>query len=114
MAVKTPGKPMAPEAVAALAELGVAVHPHGSQPLTRDLCERSSLIFCMTDEQREAVIAIAPSVAARTFRLDPDADLEEPEHGSAGAWSAFAQRAGELVGRRLADLPVPNPAPAPG
>jgi protein-tyrosine-phosphatase len=111
--VGTPGTAMTAEAAAALRELGVRVHPHGAQPLTRELCKRAAVIFCMTDEQRRAVIAIAPGAAARTFRLDPDADLEEPEGGSQTAWTEFARRVGELVRRRLAELPRPGLEPAP-
>ncbi|MDX6582616.1 MAG: hypothetical protein QOI10_1800 [Solirubrobacterales bacterium] len=110
--VADPGKPLAPEAVGALRRLGARAHPHGSQPLTRELCERASAIFCMTEEQREVVLALAPAAAARTFRLDPDADLAEPEHGSQAAWSAFALRARDLVRRRLAELPGLAPEPA--
>jgi protein-tyrosine-phosphatase len=111
--VRAPGAPMAPEAVAALRELGAGVHAHGSQSLTRELCERSAVIFCMTEEQRQAVVALAPEVAPRTFRLDPDADLAEPERGSQAAWTAFARRVSELIGRRLADLPALELEPAP-
>jgi protein-tyrosine-phosphatase len=112
--VRSPGAPIAPAAAAALRRLAVRAHPHGSQPLTRDLCERSAIIFCMTEDQRAAVIALAPAVAARTFRLDPNADLEEPEHGSEPAWTEFARRVRELVRTRLADLPGAALEPAPG
>jgi protein-tyrosine-phosphatase len=108
-----PGTPLAPEAAAALRELGVKTHPHGSQPLTRELCDRAAAIFCMTEEQRETVLALAPAAAARTFRLDPATDLPEPEHGSQDAWTAFAERVAGLVRARLAELPQPALAPAP-
>ena len=110
--VGDPGAALAPEAAAALRELGVRAHPHGAQPLTRELCERAAVIYCMTDEQRRAVLALAPGVARRTFRLDPDADLPEPAHGSQAAWTEFAQRVGELVRGRLAELPRPGREPA--
>lgn len=108
-----PGTPMPPEAVAALEILGVQIHPHGSQRLTRELCESAAAIYCMTAEQRAAVVALAPAAAERTFRLDPAADLAEPDHGSQEAWTAFARRVRGLVGERLADLPVPGFAAAP-
>ena len=111
--VGDPGKPLAPEAAAALRAVGLIPHPHGSQPLTRELCERATVIFCMTDEQRQAVLALAPGAAARTFRLDPGADLQEPDHGSQDAWSRFATRAGELVRARLADVLRPGLEAAP-
>jgi protein-tyrosine-phosphatase len=112
--VGDPGKPLSPEAREALGKLGIHSHPHGSQPLTRELCERATAIFCMTGEQRESILALAPAAAARTFRLDAAADLAEPEHGSQEAWSRFATRAAELVRARLADLvpPALDPAPA--
>jgi protein-tyrosine-phosphatase len=107
------GRPLAPEAVVSLRELGVRVHPHGSQPLTRELCERATAIFCMTDEQRAAILALAPGAGSRTFRLDPDGDLAEPEHGSQEAWTRFATAAAALVHARLTDLLRPGLAPAP-
>jgi protein-tyrosine-phosphatase len=103
------GKPMAPEAVAALAELGIRPHPHGSQELTADLCGLADVIYCMTDEQRRAILELDPAAEAKTFRLDPDRDLPEPGHGSQEAWSSFAARVRVLVRERLVDLqPVPG------
>jgi protein-tyrosine-phosphatase len=111
--VERPGSPIAPEAVASLAELGIKPHPHGSQELTPELCEQAAVIYCMTEEQRRAVLEIAPSAAGRTHRLDPERDLSEPDHGSSEAWSSFAARVRELVRERLADLrPAPD-APVP-
>jgi protein-tyrosine-phosphatase len=111
--VELSGKPMAPEAVAALAELGIRPHPHGSQALTADLCEQASVIYCMTEEQRRAILELAPFAAEKTFRLDPAADLAEPEHGSFEAWSGFTVRVRVLVRERLGDLPSLENAPAP-
>jgi protein-tyrosine-phosphatase len=113
VAVRSPGAPMAPAAAAALEELGVHVHPHGSQPLTRELCARASLILCMTSEQRDAVLALAPEASAKTLRLDPHADLPIPERDSPTAWASFAVRVRELVGERLAELPSLQGAPSP-
>jgi protein-tyrosine-phosphatase len=112
VAVSSPGAPMAPAAAAALDELGVHVHPHGSQPLTPELCARATSIFCMTDEQREAVVAIAPEAAEKTYRLDPDADLPLPDRDSPAAWGRFATQVRGLVRIRLSDLTqAPGAAP---
>jgi protein-tyrosine-phosphatase len=107
------GKPMAPEAVAALGELGIRPHPHGSQALSAKLCRDAVVIYCMTEEQRQAILEIAPFAADKTFRLDPGADLAEPEHGSQEAWSAYANRVRVLVRERLANLPPAPGAPIP-
>lgn len=112
VSVGDPGKPLASEARAALRALGIRARPHGSQPLSRELCERATAIFCMTEEQRDAILALAPGVAARTFRLDPEADLPEPDHGSEEAWARFAGRARALVRARLDDLLRPGLEPA--
>jgi protein-tyrosine-phosphatase len=113
VAVRSPGAPMAPAAAAALEELGVRVHPHGSQPLTRELCSRASLILCMTSGQRDAVVTLAPEASARTLRLDPQADLPIPERDSPAAWASFAVRVRELVRDRLGELPGLQGAPSP-
>lgn len=110
--VSQPGAPMAPGAVAALDELGVRPHPHGSQELTPQLCEQAAVIYCMTEEQREAVIAICPAATQRTFRLDPRADLPEPADGSRQAWGAFAARVRELISERLVGLPTALDVPS--
>jgi protein-tyrosine-phosphatase len=106
IAVTSPGSPMAPAAAAALEQLGVDVHPHVSQPLTRELCERATSIFCMTDEQRRAVEEIAPEEAGKVYRLDPDGDLPLPERDSIEAWRGFAGQVRGLVRNRLAEMPA--------
>jgi protein-tyrosine-phosphatase len=111
--VRSPGAPMAPAAAAALEELGVRVHPHCSQPLTRELCARASLILCMTSGQRDAVLGLAPEASAKTFRLDPHSDLPIPERHSPVAWARFAVQVRELVRDRLAELLGLHRAPSP-
>ena len=111
--VAATGKPMAPEAVAALADLGIQPHPHGSQRLTAELCEEAVAIYCMTEEQRRTVLEIAPTAADRTHTLDPAADLADTEHGSQEGWWRFSTRVQGLVRERLAELPRAAGAPAP-
>jgi protein-tyrosine-phosphatase len=78
LAPQNPGSPMAAPAVAALGVLRVPPHAHASRTLTGRLCTDSAVIYCMTDEQRDAVLALAPQLAGRTFRLDPQRDIAEP------------------------------------
>lgn len=113
VAVRSPGAPMAPAAAAALRELGVDIHPHGSRPLTRELGARASLILCMTSGQRDEVLALAPEAAAKTLRLDPHADLPIPERDSRAAWRGFAVQVRGLVRDRLQELLGPQGAPTP-
>ncbi len=75
---RSPGAPMAADAVDALRRLGVPVHPHRSRQLTSQMCRDSAAVYCMTREQRAAVIELAPEARDRTFCLDPAEDIPEP------------------------------------
>ncbi len=94
-----PGEAMSPEAERALAEIGVPVQRHSSQPLTVNLIEQAEAIYCMTEEHRRAVINLVPAAAVRTHRLDPDQDLAESHEP--GAMTVFAERVRELIRRRF-------------
>jgi protein-tyrosine-phosphatase len=75
---RSPGAPMATGAADALRRLGVPVHPHRSRQLTEQMCQESAAVYCMTREQRAAVIELAPQARERTFCLDPHGDIPEP------------------------------------
>ena len=94
-------------------ELGLALDLHGAEPVTRELCERADVIYCMTEKQLQAVLRIAPGVADRTFCIDPDQPFPEPSLDSPEAWRQAASRLRELVPRRLAELAAPSPAVRP-
>jgi protein-tyrosine-phosphatase len=99
--VAAPGAPMAVEAQAALRELGVAVNGHQAQSLTRELCQQSEAIYCMTTAQRDAVLDLAPEAAGKVFSLDPDGDLPDPHGQPAEAYQSLSQRLQGLVRQRL-------------
>ncbi len=109
--VGSPGAPVHEVSYNAAHELDLSLDLHSAQPLTRELCEAADYIYCMTDEQRNAVLAIAPSVADRAFCIDPDAPFPEPELTSSDAWRSAAERLRGLVHRRLAELPTPRLVP---
>jgi protein-tyrosine-phosphatase len=94
-----PGEAMNPEGERVLAEIGVPVQRHASQLLTVSLIEQAEAIYCMTEEQRRAVINLVPAAAARTHRLDPDQDLAESHEP--GAITVFAEQVRELIRRRF-------------
>lgn len=91
------GDPASPDVVPALARLGLAAPPHRTRPLDRELARRARAIFCMTEEQRLAVVALAPEAAAKVARLDPDADLDDPAGLGTEAYAECARRLAELV-----------------
>ena len=94
-------------------ELGLALDLHGAEPLTRELCERADVIYCMTEEQLQSVLELAPGVAGRVFCIDPAGPFPEPALDSPEAWRQAASRLSELIPRRLAELADFSPAVQP-
>ncbi|MGH3329235.1 MAG: hypothetical protein ACRDPT_15835 [Streptomycetales bacterium] len=103
--VRSPGAPLAPEAATALRELGVPAPAHRARRLTPSLCTRNTVVWCMTRAQRDAVIALAPHVARRTFCLDPRADIPDPAGGPVESYRRCALRIQGQVRHRLTELP---------
>lgn len=100
------GKPMKPEAIAALESLGVAAHDHVARPLTPELISEAEAIYCMTGEQRQAVIDMMPEAADRVHCLSNDGDMDEPT--GLEAMVSFALSAREHLRRHVAGL-IPEP-----
>jgi protein-tyrosine-phosphatase len=103
VSVHHPGAPMPALAQEALRLVAVPTATHAARPLTRKMCERSVAVFCMTLEQRDAVLALTPKAAGRTFCLDPGADIAEPAGDSLPDYEAFVVRVRELVRSRLGE-----------
>ncbi|HZB28660.1 MAG TPA: hypothetical protein VE465_00695 [Streptosporangiaceae bacterium] len=116
VSVREPGAPLTPEAVAALLDLGVdAPLDHRSKQLTPAMCVDTDVVYCMTREQRERVIAIAPGAADRTICLDPaDADVADPAGRAADAYRTTAARLRTLVRQRLQEQQERYAVPAEG
>ncbi len=82
------GIPASPEAVAALAELGIDMTGHRSRRLTPARIEQATLIVAMTSHHRDIVLGLAPGATPRTCLLgdfDPDRrqqDIGDPIGGS--------------------------------
>jgi protein-tyrosine-phosphatase len=101
VSVRAPGEPISPGAATALLDLGFDVPlDHESRQLTADMCD-SAAVYCMTRAQRDAVRALAPAAAHRTFCIDPDTDLSDPAGQSLEAYHDCATRLHTLVRSRL-------------
>jgi protein-tyrosine-phosphatase len=72
------GRPFATQAVEALRRLGVVPHAHAARDVTADLVRQAEVIFCMTEDQCRALLARFPEAAAKSHRLDPEGDIEDP------------------------------------
>jgi protein-tyrosine-phosphatase len=102
VSVGTPGASLAPEALTALGELGVnPPQDHKSRQLTPAMCVDTEVVYCMTHEQRDKIISMAPGAAERTMCLDPDADVPDPSGQPAQAYSECATQLQTLIRRRL-------------
>jgi len=93
-----PGTPASPEAVQAMAKMGLDLSGHHSQPLTVEMIHEADVIYCMTQSHCAAVVNMVPSAADKTFPLDPNGDVSDPIGGSLTVY----QRCAELFRRRLA------------
>jgi protein-tyrosine-phosphatase len=96
-----PGAPMTLAAEVALREIGAPPGHHQARPLTPDLVERAEAVFCMTAEQREAVLRLVPEAAGKVQRLDPDGDIPDPIGSRLDVYLGFAERLRGLVRRRF-------------
>jgi protein-tyrosine phosphatase len=74
----TTGDMAAPEAAAVVRELGGDLGTHRSRLLDKDLVQEADVIYCMTRKHQQAVLALAPDAAGRTFLLDPTGDIPDP------------------------------------
>ncbi|HEU5159127.1 MAG TPA: hypothetical protein VFU43_19175 [Streptosporangiaceae bacterium] len=123
VSVREQGAPMTTEAMAALLDIGVdAPLDHRAKHLTPTMCVDTDVVYCMTREQRERVIAIAPGAAGRTVCLDPaDRDVANPDGHDAEVYRDTANQLRELIRDRLeeryalsaAGAGVPSPAEEP-
>jgi protein-tyrosine-phosphatase len=98
------GAPLTAEAQQVLRSLNVPVGPHAASNLTFELADQAEMIFCMTSAHRKAVIEMIPSVAGKTYCLDPDGEIEDPIGKGLAAYVRCAQRIQELVRLRFGEL----------
>jgi tRNA threonylcarbamoyl adenosine modification protein (Sua5/YciO/YrdC/YwlC family) len=83
----------APEAVQAMAERGLNLALHESQPLTERLARFADLILTMTRGHREAIRAQWPDAAERTFLLSRNqSDISDPIGGPQELYIRCAQQ----------------------
>jgi protein-tyrosine-phosphatase len=74
------GNPASPEAIEAAEEHDLDISYHRSTPLTRELVRRADLILAMEKDHVEAIRALEPSAADKSFVLSEW--LDEPQRGA--------------------------------
>ncbi|MGH3239137.1 MAG: hypothetical protein ACRDNL_02090 [Spirillospora sp.] len=103
IAVRRPGASMNDQARAALVDLGVPAGRHRARPVSPELCRASTAIYCMTQDQHDALLALMPDLRERTFRLDETEDVPNPSGRSAEAYARCADRIRHAVRARLTE-----------
>jgi len=98
------GMPATSEAVVAAQEQGADLSTHFSQPATGDLLRRADVIYTMTDAHREEILDRHPEAAAKTSRLDPDGDIEDPIGYDQMVYSQVARHLSEVLESRLNEI----------
>ena len=92
-----PGEPLTAEAGQTLAAMGIPDVEHRSLNLTRRIAQQAEIIFCMTEEQRNEVIARFPDTAAKTYCLQPLDNIDDPTGKGTTAFSELAEILRRLI-----------------
>jgi tRNA threonylcarbamoyl adenosine modification protein (Sua5/YciO/YrdC/YwlC family) len=110
------GGPATEEAIKAMADLGLDLTGHATQPLTEPLARHADAIYAMTRSHREAIVSQWPSAAERTELLAADeTDICDPIGGPIERYRSCAERIKKELETRLNELElsphsaVPNP-----
>lgn len=100
------GSPVSPEALAALAELGID-HDGRSKLLSAEMIRKADLVFCMTGSHLLSagnLVADEPEHRGKIVLLDPEGDVEDPIGRGQAAYTSLSRRFMDLVPRRLMEM----------
>lgn len=99
------GSRAAAEAVKVLADAGMALTDHESQPVTEQLVRHADIIWTMTRSHRHALVNTWPEAAARTSVLCRDgSDISDPIGGTEDDYRRCAEQIRQEIEARLQDL----------
>lgn len=76
------GEPASPHAAAVMAEWGLDLSGHRSQPVTRGLCERADRIAVMSPRHRAALLALGVPGEKITILAEAEGGIPDPYGGS--------------------------------
>lgn len=96
------GLTASPEALRAVAEMGIDLHQHQSQPLSDSLVRCADAIYVMTQSHRDEIIRRWPFAASRVHLLHPEGkDILDPIGGSPDEYQACAREIELAVRKQL-------------
>ena len=98
------GRP-APEAVNVMAEMGVDLSQHETQPLSEQLVRHADVIWTMTRAHRQAIVTQWPEAAGRVHLLSLDArDVSDPIGGPVEMYRRCAEQIKAEIEQRISEL----------
>ncbi len=104
----SPGSPPSPESAELVAEIGLSLADHRSQPLSDQMLKHADLLLAMTRSHMQAMVQASPDVHSKVELLRPDgSDLADPIGAPMEVYrvcyqqidQAVTQRAKEIVAR---------------
>jgi protein-tyrosine phosphatase len=99
------GSRAAAEAVKVLADAGIALTDHESQPVTEQLVRQADIIWTMTRSHRQALVSAWPESAARVSVLCRDgSDISDPIGGTEAQYQQCAEQIRQEIEARLQEL----------
>ena len=103
----TAGGGATPEAVQVLADRGLDLSAHITQPLNDRLVRHADLIFTMTQAHRQAVVGHWPDAAERTYLLCGEhVDVADPIGGPRELYRSCADQIEAAIRRRIVEFGV--------
>jgi protein-tyrosine phosphatase len=102
------GAPAAREAIELLAEEGIDLSEHGSQPLTQRLLQQADAVYTMTRQHRHAILSGHPELDSRVQTLAPGADIADPIGGGREVYEQCRKEIERHL-RAIVDRIVPQP-----
>ncbi len=98
------------EAVQILADMGMDLSGHETQPLTEPLVRHADVIYAMTRAHREAIVAQWPSTAERTWLLSVDgSDVCDPIGATLERYRRCVAQIQVELETRVNELQLSNP-----
>ena len=98
------GMPVSAESVQAMRDEGIDISNHFSTTLTKQLIDQATIIYCMTESHRQAVLSISPDAAAKTVRLDEQQDVDDPIGMGLSAYQSTAKMIRRGLENRLKEF----------
>jgi protein-tyrosine phosphatase len=101
----SPGSPPSPESAELVAEMGLSLADHRSQPLSDQMLKHADLLLAMTRSHLQAMAQASPDAHAKVDLLMPDgSDLADPIGGPMEVYRLCYQQIDQAVTQRAKEI----------